>query len=326
MENIIIITLLLILIGAAVMLLSILKSAKALKYADRFILNNNFKILYLHRFHLLLMFFFFVGYIAVFTTILMEVSIISLPFIGTIFFFGSVFVFIGIYIYSHMLSICKEKHNSVILKNNQLTDTEDAIIYMLAYQSELRDSETGHHIERTAKVVKILAEKLADNPKYAPLITDTYIRNITKSAPLHDIGKISIPDAILKKHGELSEFEYKEIKKHCVYGAEILNKANDKITFKSFLPIAVELAYCHHERWDGKGYPSGLEKEEIPLSARIMAVADVYDALVSKRYYKPAYSIFQSCSMIENETGKQFDPDVVDAFVAVKDNLKKIYC
>ncbi|HJO92332.1 MAG TPA: HD domain-containing phosphohydrolase [Victivallales bacterium] len=325
MGSIIIVTLLLIFIGAAIMFMSILKSVKALRYADWFILNSNFKILYLYRFHLLLMFFFLVGYIAVFTTILMKVSIVSLPFIGTIFFFGSVFVFMGIYIYSYMLSICKEKHNSVLLKNSQLIETEDAIIYMLAYQSELRDSETGQHIERTAKVVKLLVEKLAYNPKYAPLITDSYVKNITKSAPLHDIGKISVPDAILQKHGKLSEFEYEEMKKHCVYGAKILNKAKDKISFKSFLPVAVELAYYHHERWDGKGYPRGLQKNEIPLSARIMAVADVYDALVSERYYKPAYSSSKSCSIIENERGKQFDPDVIDAFVTVKDDLEKIY-
>jgi len=197
----------------------------------------------------------------------------------------------------------------------QLSQTQDVTILALAYQAELRDSETGNHIERTSHYVEILAQELKKHPNYKLYLSDSYIADLIKSAPLHDIGKVGIPDAILQKPGKLEPDEFDKIKRHCEYGEMILQKAAHKLIFQSFLTIALQLVMYHHEKWNGKGYPLGLTGEEIPLSARIMALSDVYDALRSKRYYKDAYSHEKSVEIICEEKGKHFDPLIVEAFL-----------
>lgn len=261
--------------------------------------------------------FFLVGYLVVLFSILLDIRIIGVFFTGVIFFFGAVFVFLGILLQSDMLVSIKQRHEKIICQNKQLIQTENVTIFALAYQAEIRDQETGKHLERTSKYVKLIAEELWRTPKYRSLKHD-YISNIVKSAPLHDIGKVGIPDYILKKPGKLTEEEFEIIKKHCEYGANILKTAERKLDFESYLIVAVKLVMSHHERWDGKGYPHALKEDEIPLSARIMALADVYDALRSKRCYKKAFSHEESCVIIRSEKGKQFDPDVTDAFLRIE--------
>ena len=163
-------------------------------------------------------------------------------------------------------------------------------IFALAYQAELRDSVTDNHIFRTAKYVQILTKKLMTKDKYKNYITPEYYNEIVKSAPLHDIGKVAIPDKILQKQGRFTKEEFAIMKQHCEFGAVTIRKAMQKLKFKSFLHIAEQLTIAHHEKWDGTGYPRGLVEEDIPLSARIMAVADVYDALRSGKPYKKSFS------------------------------------
>jgi HD-GYP domain-containing protein (c-di-GMP phosphodiesterase class II) len=197
----------------------------------------------------------------------------------------------------------------------QLIETQEVTILALAYQSELHDIETGLHLDRTARYVRILAEELGRQPKYRSYLIASYITDLVKSAPLHDIGKVGVTDAILLKPGRLTDQEQAEMRRHCEYGARILRKAEEKLSFPSFLTIAVQLVMNHHERWDGRGYPQGLAGENIPLSARIMSLADVYDALRSKRSYKNALSHEQCVAIIREEKGQQFDPLVVEAFL-----------
>jgi len=262
-----------------------------------------------------LMVFFLIGYLIVFFSLIYDIPIVNELLTGTIFFFGAVFVFTGIALQKNMLSLIRENYEKTIKQNEQLRQTEDVTIFALAYLAEIRDLETGKHLERTSQYVSILVKKLADLPKYSSYLTKRYIRDIVKSAPLHDIGKVGIPDSILKKNGKLTAEEFEIIKRHCEYGANILKTAEQKLGFESFLKIAIQLVMSHHERWDGLGYPHGLKENEIPLSARIMALADVYDALRSERCYKKALSHKKCCMIIKEEKGKQFDPDIVDAFL-----------
>jgi len=188
-------------------------------------------------------------------------------------------------------------------------------IFALAYQAELRDQQTGKHLERTSIYVRLLADRLAGLPQYRGYLTPAYISGLEKSAPLHDIGKVGVPDSILLKPGKLTYEEMEQMKKHCEYGARILRRAEEKLGFRSFLSIAIQLAMHHHERWDGQGYPQGLAGERIPVSARIMALADVYDALSTTRPYKKAFSHQECLRIITEKRGTNFDPQVVDAFL-----------
>ena len=201
----------------------------------------------------------------------------------------------------------------------------------LAYQAEIRDLETGQHLDRTTEYVRILAEELKNPPpKYTVresdknYLTDEYIIDLVKSVPLHDIGKVGVSDSILRKPGKLTEEEFEEMKKHCDHGARVLERAEKKLSFRSFLSIGVQLALSHHERWDGQGYPFGLKGEEIPLSARIMALVDVYDALRSKRCYKESFSHEESVEIISKGRGTQFDPIIIDAFLRIKNEFMNI--
>lgn len=220
----------------------------------------------------------------------------------------------------------REKLESKIIQTGQIYDelaesnqsfeeARAATILGLAKLAEYRDNETGAHIERIREYVKVLALELSNHPKYQSYITNNYINDLYKSSILHDIGKVAIPDKILRKPGKLTMLEFEVIKTHTTLGGDALKEMEAKVHGQSFLTVAKEIAYYHHERWDGNGYPKGLKKEEIPLSARITAVADFFDAVTSKRIYKGAFSIEKTKALILEGKGCQFDPDVVDAFL-----------
>lgn len=199
-----------------------------------------------------------------------------------------------------------------------------ATILGLAKLAEYRDEATGAHLERIREYARIIAKELADKSHYRGYITQKYIDDIYSSSILHDIGKVGIPDSILLKPGKLTKEEFEVVKRHSALGGDALKAAEAQIEGKSFLTLGKEIAYYHHEKWDGAGYPRGLKGEEIPLSARIVALADVYDALTSRRVYKDAYSHEKAKEIIVSERGKHFAPDVVDAFMAHEDEFKKI--
>jgi putative two-component system response regulator len=193
--------------------------------------------------------------------------------------------------------------------------TNFATIYCLAALAETRDPETGEHIKRTQKYIKELALELSDKEEYKEVLTREFIELLYKSAPLHDIGKVGIKDSILLKPGKLTEEEFEEMKKHTTYGGESLMVGIKELGEESFLTLAKEIALTHHEKWDGSGYPRGLSKQEIPISGRLMALSDVYDALISKRVYKGAFTHDEAKNIILEGRGAHFDPDIVDAFI-----------
>ena len=206
----------------------------------------------------------------------------------------------------------------------ELERTQEATIHAMANLAEWRDPETGAHIKRTQHYVGALARALSKNPEFAGELDEKMIEQLQTSAPLHDVGKVAIPDAILQKPGKLTDEEFAEMKTHTSQGHRLLKTAEDDLGGESFLHTADEIAHSHHERWDGKGYPQGLKGEEIPLAARIMSVADVYDALRSKRVYKPAMPHEKAASIILEGRGTQFDPDVVDVFMSIQDEIQDI--
>jgi adenylate cyclase len=205
-----------------------------------------------------------------------------------------------------------------------LAQTQEATILSMASVAETRDPETGGHIFRTQNYVRILAEYLSRDPAYKNKINEGMCSLLYKSAPLHDVGKVGVPDKILLKNGKLDEEEFEQMKLHTLYGCNMIRKAETGLDDNGFLKYAYEIARSHHERWDGKGYPDGLKEEEIPLSARLMAVADVYDALISKRHYKEAFELSEAERIIEEGRGSHFDPAVVDAFTALKADFRMI--
>lgn len=204
-------------------------------------------------------------------------------------------------------------------RTNLLERTNSAAIYCLAALAETRDPDTGEHIKRTQKYIKVLALELQKVVKYKKILTNEYIDLLYKSAPLHDIGKVGIKDSILLKPGKLTREEFEEMKKHTLYGEQSLMVGINELGEDSFLTLAKEIALTHHEKWDGSGYPKGLSKEEIPISGRLMALSDVYDALVSKRVYKAAFTHDEARKNILEGRGTHFDPEVVDAFIRRED-------
>jgi len=196
--------------------------------------------------------------------------------------------------------------------------TNSATIYCLAALAETRDPETGQHIKRTQEYIWELALELRKNKEYEDVLTDEYIELLYKSAPLHDIGKVGVKDSILLKPGKLTYEEFEEMKKHTTYGGESLMVGIKELGEESFLTLAKEIALTHHEKWDGSGYPSGMSKKEIPISGRLMALSDVYDALISKRVYKGAFTHEEAKNIIIEGKGKHFDPDIVDTFIKVE--------
>jgi len=206
-------------------------------------------------------------------------------------------------------------------RKRQLIASQSATITAFCALAEARDNDTGNHIRRTQHYVRALAEELSNHPRFALELQDDAIPLLFKSAPLHDIGKVAIPDAVLLKPGPLNDKEWEEMRRHCEYGRRAIAMAQSELSLvgDSFLRYAMEIAYSHHEKWNGTGYPQGLAKEEIPLSARLMAVADVYDALISRRVYKPPMPHAQAVEQIVLGKGTQFDPDIADAMVAIAD-------
>lgn len=209
-------------------------------------------------------------------------------------------------------------------RTEELQQTQDITILSLASLAETRDNETGNHILRTQRYVRILAEYLKDKPDFKDGLDIETIDLLYKSSPLHDIGKVGIPDKILLKPGKLTDEEFEIMKTHATLGGETLKIAEKRLGSNSFLGLAQEIARTHHEKWDGTGYPKGLKNGEIPVSGRLMAVADVYDALISKRIYKSAFSHQKAREIISDWRGKNFDPRMVDAFFAIEDQFQQI--
>jgi HD-GYP domain-containing protein (c-di-GMP phosphodiesterase class II) len=209
----------------------------------------------------------------------------------------------------------------------ELMLTQDFTIRCLASLTECRDSETGGHILRTQAYVAAVCRQLAADPRYAEALDSETRQHLYKSSPLHDIGKVGVPDHILLKPGKLTPEEFEEMKKHTTYGRDAIQRAEEKFgTGKSseFLRLAKEIAYTHHEKWDGTGYPKNLKGDEIPLSGRIMALADVYDALICHRIYKPPFTHEEAVALIVQLKGLLFDPGVVVAFLEVHEEFRKI--
>lgn len=214
----------------------------------------------------------------------------------------------------------------VMRRTAEVTAIQDVTIHAMASLAETRDSDTGNHIRRTQHYVKLLAEKLRFNPRFSHFLNDDKnIELLFKSAPLHDIGKVGIPDRILLKPGRFEPFEFEIMKTHTTLGRDAIQQAENELGIEMpFLKLAKEIAYYHQEKWDGTGYPEGLSGDDIPISARLMAVADVYDALISRRVYKAGMPHEKAVQIISEGKATHFDPDMVDAFIELQDEFKLI--
>jgi HD-GYP domain-containing protein (c-di-GMP phosphodiesterase class II) len=198
--------------------------------------------------------------------------------------------------------------------NESIIMTQHATVLGLAKLAEFRDDDTGLHLDRIKEYCAVLATELGEQPAYKGYITATYVEDLSLSSVLHDIGKVGIPDSVLQKPGSLTPQEWTVMQKHAELGAATLRSIQANVEGRSFLTLGIELAHHHHERWDGKGYPNGLLAENIPLAARIVGVADTYDAITSQRVYSKRRSHAEAMAIILEESGKQFDPMVVEAF------------
>jgi putative two-component system response regulator len=216
-----------------------------------------------------------------------------------------------------------KKQYDLLEAENDLT--QRVSIRALAHLAETRDPDTGNHIMRTQAYVERLALGLRQHPRFADTLSPAYIMVLGRSAPLHDIGKVGIPDAILLKKGRLTPDEMAKMQEHAALGSKAIEQAEGDIaTPLAFLATAKEIAHWHHEKWDGSGYPDRLSGDAIPISARLMAVADVFDALISVRPYKPAMSYSDARTIIASGRGQHFDPDITDAFLAGFDDFVAI--
>ncbi len=200
----------------------------------------------------------------------------------------------------------------------------DMMIFSLAKLAESRDEDTGTHLERIREYSKVLATELMSWPKFESVVDAQFVELIYMTSPLHDVGKVGIPDSVLLKPGKLTPDEFEVMKRHTLIGGDTLNASAQAHPEASFLKMALDITLKHHERWDGTGYPFQLTGEEIPLSARIVAVADVYDALTTKRVYKPAFTHETAAEIIYKSRGTHFDPDLVDAFANVEEKMRRI--
>jgi HD-GYP domain-containing protein (c-di-GMP phosphodiesterase class II) len=207
----------------------------------------------------------------------------------------------------------------------QKRENDLAAVYSMAYMFECRDETSGKHLDLISEIAAIITKELAKNVKYQNYIDDDYIETIRIGGMLHDIGKLGVSESILKKKGQLNEREFDKMKRHPELGAEKIAKLRDKFPDNPWYDMLISVIRYHHERYDGQGYPEGLKKDEIPLSARIVAVADVYEALRSKRPYKPGFSHWRSVEIIMDGSGSHFDPDVVNAFIAAEKEIAKCY-
>ncbi|WFA09346.1 HD domain-containing phosphohydrolase [Tissierella sp. Yu-01] len=235
------------------------------------------------------------------------------------------------------LSTTLEEKNKLLMKYNtdleemvnekvkDISDLQISTIFALVKLAESRDDDTGAHIERTSALCRVMAKLLRKTLKYEDLIDDKYVEDIYKASPLHDIGKVGIPDSILLKPGKLTKEEFDIMKTHVNIGYDTLYEVQKKFPKNSFLKMGMDITKYHHEKWDGSGYPDGIRGENIPLSGRIMAIVDVYDALRSKRIYKEPYSHEKTCMIIKEMKGKNFDPLLVDVFLESNNDFKEVY-
>ena len=219
------------------------------------------------------------------------------------------------------------KHLNQLVENKvkEISESQMATIYALVKLSEARDNETGTHIERVAEFCRFLANKLRKIPSYQDYISDSYVENIYKASPLHDIGKVGIPDHILLKPGKLTPDEFEIMKKHTIIGAKTLIEVKKKYPENQFIELGSKIALSHHEKWDGSGYPFGLKGDAIPLEGKIMALVDVYDALRSKRVYKGAYPHEKCCMIINEGSGSHFDSEIVNVFLKYESKFDRIF-
>lgn len=209
-------------------------------------------------------------------------------------------------------------------RRSGLTKSIRALLLTVGRLSEYRDEETGLHLERVRDYAQILARHLATRPKFAELVTPTFIQDLHLAAPLHDVGKVGIPDEILNKPGKLTDEEFQIMKTHTTIGRHTLVLAMEEAGPVPLLQMCADIAYAHHERWNGSGYPRGLSGDAIPLSARIIALVDAYDAMTSQRCYKKAVPHAQAVATIQKDAGTHFDPDIVEAFLEIADEFDRI--
>jgi putative two-component system response regulator len=217
-----------------------------------------------------------------------------------------------------------ELEDLVSVRTKQWTATQDMAVFALASLADSRDPETGEHLQRMRRYAQTVAEELADNGPYVSIVNRRFLEDLYRSSPLHDIGKVALPDSILQKPGRLTPEEFEEMKQHVIVGGQTLEMARDQVGPGTFMDMTAEIARYHHERFDGEGYCAGLRGEEIPLAARIVALADVYDALTSRRVYKPPFSPEDAREIIVRDSGAQFDPNIVDAFLARFEDFRDV--
>jgi len=222
--------------------------------------------------------------------------------------------------------IARNLMNVVCKRNEEIEAIQNNLVFSFADMIESRDGTTGEHVKRTSKIVSLIAEKIKNNPDLYPNeFMDRELDLIVMSAPLHDIGKMKVPDAILSKPGKLTSDEYNIIKTHSAEGAKIIDKTMSNIEDPLYVGIARAMALCHHEKWDGSGYPKGIAGQNIPVGARIMAVADVFDALCSKRSYKEPFTIDEAYKIMNDSKGTHFEPALVDILNQLKPEMEELY-
>lgn len=209
-------------------------------------------------------------------------------------------------------------------KGEEIAHMQNGLIYVLADMVESRDKNTGDHVRKTAAYVRLITKKMKEKGLHTDVLTDEFMEDVANSAPLHDVGKIMVSDTILNKPGKLTDEEFAIMKSHTTAGSQVISSAMSLVSDSGYLKEAKNLATYHHERWDGKGYPSGKAGEDIPLSARIMAVADVFDALVSKRSYKEPFTFEKAMDIIREGAGTQFDPEIAALFIESADEVLEI--
>ena len=219
----------------------------------------------------------------------------------------------------------KHLEDMVASKVKEISESQMATIFALVKLAESRDDETGAHIERTASFCRLLADKARHLPQYAKIINDDYVATIYRASPLHDIGKVGISDLILLKPGKLTPAEFAIMKTHVEIGYQTLKNIDKRYQNNAFVQMGLDITRYHHERWDGTGYLAELKGEKIPLSARIMALADVYDALRSKRVYKPPFTHKDAVAMMQEESGTHFDPTLVELFITHNKAFEELY-
>lgn len=227
--------------------------------------------------------------------------------------------------YKNYLEKQVERQTSQLLEHSKkMLEIQDNTIIGMANLIENRDGDTGEHIKRTSRYVEMLAKKAQEAGYCSDILTDDYIELLVKAAPMHDIGKIAVPDSILKKPGKITPEEYERMKEHAAAGGKIVCEVLGNIEDQKYIDIAAQVAEGHHEKWNGEGYPHGLKGDKIPLCARIMAIADVFDALVSKRCYKEAMSPQQAFEIIEQSSGSHFDPVLAKMFLGMRKEIENM--